>query len=69
METLCTATGVDNPCARRRHVNMMFDAHQQHGEMGRASGCRGIDMVYGGYRVVYKVEDASQKPPRRRVAI
>jgi hypothetical protein len=48
---------------------MMFDAHQQHGEMGRASGCRGIAMLYGGYRVVYKVEDASHKPPRRRVAI
>ena len=29
METLCLATGVDNPCAHfawRRHVNLMFDA-------------------------------------------
>jgi len=31
-----------------------------YGEMGRASGCRGTYMVYGGYFVVHEVEDASQ---------
>ena len=47
----------------------MLDAHDvgrafsQHVELGRASCCGRIDMLYGGYRVVYEVKDAWQKPP------
>jgi len=37
-------------------------AFSQHGETGRASHCRGICMLYRGYRVVYEVEVAPQKP-------
>ena len=71
METLCTATGVDRPCApfaRRTLTQEETCQHRcstriQHGEMGRESGCRGVDMLFGGYCVVYEGEDASQKPP------
>ena len=42
---------------------MMFGrALSQNGEIERASRCRGIDMLYGGYRVVHEVEVAPQKP-------
>ena len=42
---------------------MMFGrALSQNGEIERASRCRGIDMLYGGYRVVHEVEAAPQKP-------
>ena len=42
---------------------MMFGrAFSQHGEIGTASRCRGIDMLYGGYRVVHEVEAAPQRP-------
>ena len=34
-------------------------AFSQRGEMGSESGCRGIGVIYGGYRVGYEVEDAS----------
>ena len=49
--------------ARRRHVNKMFGrAFTQNSEIERASRCRGIDMLYGGYHVVHEVEAAPQKP-------
>ena len=42
---------------------MMFGrAFSHHGEIERASRCRGIDMLYGGYHVVHEVEAAPQKP-------
>ena len=76
METLCTATGVDRPCApfaQRTLTQEETCQHRcstriQHGEMGRESGCRSLDMFFGGYCVVYEGEGASQKPPCRREA-
>ena len=56
METLCTATRVN--CAQETRQHDVRRAFSQHGEMGRASGCRGICMVYGGYRVVYETSCA-----------
>ena len=42
---------------------MMFGrAFSHHGEIERASRCRGIDVLYRGYRVVHEVEAAPQKP-------
>ena len=42
---------------------MMFGrAFSQNGEIERASRCRGIYMLYGGYHVVHEVEAAPQKP-------
>ena len=42
---------------------MMFGrAFSQNGEIERASRCRGINMLYEGYRVVHEVEVAPQKP-------
>ena len=42
---------------------MMFGrAFSQNGEIERASRCRGISMLYGGYRVVHEVEAAPQEP-------
>ena len=42
---------------------MMFGrAFSQNGEIERASLCRGMDMLYGGYRVVHEVEAVPQKP-------
>jgi hypothetical protein len=40
-------------------------AFSQHGEMGRASDCRDIGLMYGGHCVENEREDASQKPPWR----
>ena len=41
---------------------MMFGrAFTQNGEVERASRCRGIYMLYGGYPVVHEVEAASQE--------
>ena len=72
MEALCIATGVDSPCdsfARRIGLGLRLGeetcqhdvrrAFSQHGEIRLASGCRGIDMLYGGYRVGYEVKYAS----------
>jgi len=42
---------------------MMFGrAFTQNGEVERASRCRGIYMLCGGYPVVHEVEAAPQKP-------
>ena len=42
---------------------LMFGrAFSQNGEIERASRCGGIDMLYGGYRVVHEVEAAPQEP-------
>ena len=61
METLCTVTGVDSQCAlscaEETCQHDVRRAFSQHGEVGSESGCRGIDMLYGGYRVVHEVED------------
>jgi len=58
METLCTATGVDSQCAhfaRRTVVQRAFS--QQHGEVGRESGFRGIEMSYVS---IYMVIDSAE---------
>ena len=52
METLCDVLGLGSQWAdfaRRTWCMMMFGRpFSQNGDMGRASRCRGIDMLYGG---------------------
>ena len=66
METLRTATGVESPCAQFEEETCQHDVRRafgQHGEMGRESGCRGIDILYGDSCVVFEVGHVPQKLP------
>jgi hypothetical protein len=49
-------------CAEDMSMMMFARAFSHNGEIDRASRCRGIDVLYGGYSVVYEVEAAPQTP-------